>query len=394
MRNRFVLLGAALVAASLVSVSEAFAQSTTPVCGGTSQSCGVIPVNNTAYGTTADEFLLLAPSARGEALGGGFAALGTDVSSAYYNPGALAQMDRAGLMASTMNYVAGTKYTWAAAAFPFSGGARALGVSVANFGFNNQPVYTVDDPTGQSGEVYSVSQTVAGLTYSQQFSDRFSAGLTAKLVNDQLGRTTGSAFAIDFGTSFHATIGGRPIRASFVVQNLGTTITQSGQALNVSVDRSAPTGQQDVPQEPANGQLQAKAWSLPVVFRVGLAYDLFHTTASRFSVLGEFTQPNNNQPGFNVGGEYNLALGSSGFSVAGRASMTYWPDNNINPTSDSTNATYAGFTTSTTSQYRAAYGGGLYYRPGASSFGVGIDYAYRNMGLLGGVSMLSVGFNW
>ncbi len=388
MGNRFVLIGAALVAASLACAPGAVAQ--TPVCGGTAPTCGVIPVNNTAYGTTADEFLLLAPSARGEALGGGFAALTTDVSSVYYNPAGLSQMDHPGLMASTMNYIAGTKYAWAAVGFPFSGGARAIGVAVSNFGFSGQPVYTVEDPTGSSGEVYSVSETAVGLTYSQQFSDRFSAGLTAKIVNDQLGRTNGNAFAVDFGTSFHAMIGGRPIRASFVVQNLGTTITQTGQALDVQVLRPPPSGEQPVPQEAANATLTAKAWGLPVTFRVGIAYDVFQTSAGRLSVLGEFTQPNNNQPGFNLGGEYNLSLGSSGFAVAGRASMTYWPDAGLTASADS-----AGFTSSgSTTQYRGSYGGGLYYRPGTSGFGVGVDYAYRNMGLLGGVSMVSVAFNW
>ncbi|OYV62776.1 MAG: hypothetical protein B7Z72_14895, partial [Gemmatimonadetes bacterium 21-71-4] len=99
MRNRFVLIGAALVAASFACVPGAFAQ--TPVCGGTAPPCNTVVVNNTAYGTTADEFLLLAPSARGEALGGGFAALATDVSAVYYNPAGLAQMDRSGIMAST-----------------------------------------------------------------------------------------------------------------------------------------------------------------------------------------------------------------------------------------------------------------------------------------------------
>ncbi len=396
MVNRLVLAGVAVAAASLVAASGALAQGGSgPVCGGTSGSCNAIPANNTAYGTTADEFLLLAPSARGEALGGAFAALATDVSAVYYNPAGLAQMDRAGFMASTMSYVASTRYDWAAAAFPFSGGARAIGVAVANFGFNNQPVYTVEDPNGTSGEVYSVSQTAVGLTYSQQFSDRFSAGITAKLINDQLGQTSGNAFAVDFGTSFHASIGGRPIRASFVIQNLGTTITQTGQALSIVFNRPPPTGQQDVPQEPATAALTAKGWGLPVMFRVGLAYDVFETSASRLSVLGEFTQPNNNQPTFNLGGEYNLNLGSSGFAVAGRASVTYWPDNGL-AVPDSGAQGYAGFTSSVggTSKYRGAYGGGIYYRPGTSGFGVGVDYAYRSMGLLGGVSMLTVAFNW
>jgi hypothetical protein len=395
MRNRFVLIGVALVAASLTCVAAAQAQGNAPVCGGTAGQCNTIPVNNTAYGTTADEFLMLAPSARGAGLGGGYASLVTDVSAVYYNPAGLSQMEHAGIMASTMNYVAGTKYAWVAVALPFSGGSRAIGVSVANFGFSSQPVYTVEDPTGISGEVYSVSQTAVGLTYSQQFSDRFSAGLTAKLISDQLGRTSGNAVAVDFGTSFHAMLGGRPVRASFVVQNLGTTVKQTGEALDVTINRPPPQGQQDVPQEPAQAQFTTKAWALPVMFRVGLAYDAFQTSAGRLSVLAEFNQPNNNQPGFNLGGEYQVSLGGSGFSVAGRASVTYWPDNNVS-LPDSTSSNYAGFSSSIggTSKYRASYGGGVYYRPGTSGFGVGVDYAYRNMGLLGGVSMLSVGFTW
>ena len=392
MRNRFVLIGVALLAVSAIPGREAWAQVAT--CGGSVGPCGQIPSNNTGYGTTAAEFLLLAPSARGSALGGSFAALATDVSAVYYNPAGLSQMDHAGAMVSEMNYVAATKYAWAAIAFPMSGGARALGVSVANFGFSNQPVYTVDDPTGSSGEQYSVSETAVGLTYSQQFSDRFSAGLTAKVINDQLGRVSGTAIAVDFGTSFHAIMGGRPLRASFVIQNLGSTLSHSGQALATVVTRTPPNGNQDVPQEPATASLTAKSWPLPVIFRVGLAYDLFQTSAGRFSVLGEFTQPNNNAPGFNLGGEYGVSLGSSGFSVAGRASVTYWPDNNLSAP-DSGSTSYAGFSSTVggTSQYRMSAGGGVYYRP-SSGFGVGVDYAYRNLGLLGGVNMLSVGFTW
>ena len=128
MGKRFVLVGVTVLAASLLPASRAFAQAT---CGGSLGPCGTIQSNNTAYGTTAAEFLLLAPSARGAALGGSYGALATDVSSVYYNPAGLAQIDHAGLMASTMNYVADTKYTWAAVALPFSGGSKAFGVSAA-----------------------------------------------------------------------------------------------------------------------------------------------------------------------------------------------------------------------------------------------------------------------
>ena len=79
--------------------------------------------DNTAYGTTAAEFLLLGAGARGAALGGSFAALATDVTALYYNPAGLAQIARPAVMVSTLKYIADTRYTWAGIAFPTGGGS-------------------------------------------------------------------------------------------------------------------------------------------------------------------------------------------------------------------------------------------------------------------------------
>ena len=37
-------------------------------------------------------------------------------------------------------------------------------------------------------------------------------------------------------------------------------------------------------------------------------------------------------------------------------------------------------------------GGGLRYQ--ANRFGIGFDYAYRHLGMLGSVNMISVGLSW
>src|ERR687894_3315319 len=91
--------------------------------------------DNTAYGTTAAEFLLFGAGARGTALGGAFSAIATDVSSMYYNPAGLALMPRAGAMIGTYDYVADTRYSWGGLAFPFSGGSRAVGIQIGTYGF-------------------------------------------------------------------------------------------------------------------------------------------------------------------------------------------------------------------------------------------------------------------
>ncbi len=323
-----------------------------PLVAGRAAGQVTLPNDNTAYGTTSGEFLLLGASARGTALGGAYAALSTDVSALYYNPAGVAQLDHAGAMVSTYSYVADTRYTWAGMAFPMSGGARA--------------------------------------TYAQNFSDRFSAGFTAKIVSDKLGEATGSAFALDFGTSFHVSTANRPIRASFVIQNLGTTLKHNGVPLDVTATRPPVPGQVDVPQEAQPASLKTKDWNLPVMFRVGLALDAVASEQARVTLLSEFNQPNNNKAGFELGGEVALSdIGKSGFFVAGRGSWNFQPANNLDV------GNQAGFATGLSgkeSQQGLAAGFGVGYKK--SAFGLGFDYAWRSLGVLGSTNFLSFVVAW
>ena len=286
--------------------------------------------DNTAYGGASGEFLLLGAGARGHALGGAFAALATDVTAMYYNPAGLAQLTRPGVMFSTNSYIAETNYAWAGMAFPLGGGVRSVGVSLGSFGFGDQKVYTLEEPDG-TDETYSVRQTFLSATLAQNFSDRFSAGLSLKFINDRLGTATASGVAVDFGTNFHASVGARPIRASFVIQNLGTNLQHSGQDLIVGVTREPPLGTVDVPQEPQSAVLSTSSWTLPVLFRVGVAVDLVAQGNQRLTVLSEFTQPNNTKPGAGAGFEWAMQnIGQRGFTVMARGSYSLQPDNQVN----------------------------------------------------------------
>jgi len=330
--------------------------------------------DNTGFGTTSAEFLLFGAGARGTALGGSVAALSTDVTALYYNPGNVALLSQPGAMVSTYSYIASTRYSWAGLAFPMSGGARALGVSIGTFGFGDQPVYTLDSPDG-TGETYSVSQTFIAGTYSQNFSDRFSAGFSAKLISDKLGRTAATAFAVDFGTNFHATVGQRPIRGAFVIQNLGTNLKHTGAALDETVLRQPPQGTVDVPQQPQPAVLKASGWSLPVLFRVAVALDLVTSASQRLTLLGEFTQANNDKPGAGAGLEYALSnIGNSGFFVAARGSYQ------------------TKYSVGSFSNYGLAGGGGIGWGRGNVKFG--FDYAYKSLGPLGGTNFASLSVNW
>jgi hypothetical protein len=301
----------------------------------------------------------------------------------------VAEISAPGITISTYSYVADTRYSWGGIAFPFNDGQSTLGVQFGTFGFSDQPVYTIADPEGD-GTTYGVTQTFTGLTYAQNFSDRFSAGITGKFITDKLGKSSASAFAVDFGTSFHALIAEKPIRASFVIANLGTALTHSGTGLDVNVSRPPPPQQQDIPQDPQPARYQAASFNLPVVFRVGLAYDFVSNQATRVTVIGSFDQPNNSSASAAGGLEWAFTdIARSGFTVMARGSYAYQPDNNLdaNPS--------AGFATTLSGQDGLdglAFGGGLMYN--RDSFGVGIDYAYRHLGVLGGTHVYGATFSW
>ncbi|HET7252031.1 MAG TPA: hypothetical protein VFI79_19470, partial [Gemmatimonadales bacterium] len=101
--------------------------------------------------------------------------------------------------------------------------------------------------------------------------------------------------------------------------------------------------------------------------------------------------PVNTKPGGGAGLEWAISnVGNSGFSLAARGSYTLQPDNKLDP------GTGAGFTTSIStsslSSDGVALGGGLSY--GRGTWHVGFDYAYRNLGALGGTNFLSFSVSW
>jgi hypothetical protein len=343
--------------------------------------------DNTPYGTTSAEFLLLGAGARGAALGGAYSAIANDVSALYYNPAGAALMTQPGISLSTYTYVADTRYSWGGVAFPVSGGARAFGIHLGTFGFKDQPVYTAEEPEG-TGSVYSVSETYVGATYAENFSDRFSAGLTAKFIFDKLGDAEGNAFAVDFGTNFHSALNNHPIKFSFVIVNLGTNISYGGDALNADVPREPLPGEDPVPTLPQPATLRTKEFPLPTVFRVGLAYDLLAGEDTRLTLLGDFNQANNNKAGFVFGSELALnRLGGSGFGAAVRGSYSYTAANNLSPISSSDTQL-----SSEEDLQGLAFGGGLGYQ--TEGFSIGFDYAWRYLGVLGSTNYFTFNIGW
>jgi hypothetical protein len=348
-----------------------------------------IPSDNTAYGGSSAEFLQFGSGARGMALGGSFSTIVDDVNALYYNPAGLTMMDGSEAALTLMPYFADTDYYWAGLAFPFSDNDFGVGFFLGHFGFGNQPIYTEADPTGRSGETYGVNETVAGLSFAHAFIDRFSAGLTLKYISDDLatgalGGASASTFALDFGVNFHSELGNRPIRLAFVVQNLGGSLSHSGEALRFrdvnfsDDDPSVPNQRVD----PPAAYLVTDPFPLPRLFRVGLNYDVISNETTGLSLMTEFVEANNTGASFGFAGEFRWQGEDVPLGVALRASYGTQPDN-----TDSLGATYS----TDEGVDGLGLGGGLFYKF-ADRYKVKFDYAYRNYGVLGSADAFTVTF--
>ncbi len=349
--------------------------------------------SNTGAGTTSAEFLLMGAGARGMALGPAYAAVTRDVEGLYYNPAALSLMSGMEVGVTVMPYFADTRYLWAGIAMPIAGGEYGFGVSIANFGFGSAPLYTEQDQDNESQLSYSVNETVVGLSFAHSFIDRFSGGVTAKLIKDNLGQTSGTAVAFDIGTNYHAELMGRPISMAFVIQNLGTTLKHSGSGLAFNaVPPSTDTEFPGQALDPEAASFSAQSSALPVAFRVGAAYDVLASTSSRLTLMGEFNEFYNSSASFGVGSEFQWAPASSPIRAALRGSYAHQPDNNL---SGEEEVDFNGATDLKSDEKLdgLTLGAGIGWNM-SESYALKADYAWKNFGVLGAKNVFTLSLGW
>jgi hypothetical protein len=292
---------------------------------------------------------------------------------------------------SVMPYFADTRYLWVGWAMPLAGGEYGLGFSVSNYGFSDAPVYTEADQENESQTTYDVNETVFGISFAHSFIDRFSGGFTLKLIADQLGQSRAVGAALDIGTHYHAELGGRPISMAFVIQNLGTTLKHSGAGMDIEAFPETPDPSFPVQGvDPVPARFEAQNSPLPVVFRVGVAYDAVSSATNRLTLGGEFNEHYNNSPAFGFSGEFAWSPADMPVAAALRGSYAWQPDNNL---SGEEEADFAGSTSVDNEGLDGlTLGGGLRFN--VSSYQLMADYAWRHFGVLGSRNVFSVSVGW
>ena len=324
-------------------------------------------------GTTTANFLEIGFGSAGIAMGDAYASVVTDLSSVYWNPAGLAFMKNNEAYFMVQPWILDVSTSFIAVGIPIDNiGTFAL--SIIYMGYGNMEVTTVAQQEG-TGEIFEANEYALSLSYGRAITDWFAFGASAKYVSSQIWRVEGYSLAFDLGvmvkTEFFSPTGDREdaLRIGMSISNYGTKLQYDGMNLLNPIDI--------LPDENGNfrdvqGQFKLNSWELPLIFRVGVSVRPIATETSSITLAVDALHPNNNAESLNAGIEYAQKIPTFGelFLRGG----------------------YKGIFLERT-EFGLTLGAGFKMNLFQNT-SLSVDYAYRDLGILGTANCFGLGMEF
>jgi opacity protein-like surface antigen len=253
--------------------------------------------DETRKGTSGADQLLIPVGARSIATGGAFISSISGVEAIYYNPAGLDVMKGSEAMFSFMNYIADINISYFAIGTQLGElGSMALDYKSVDFG--DIPITTTDNPDG-TGQSYSPSYLIVGLTYSKVLTDRVSAGTSFKYIHEGIMSTSADGWALDFGVQYRFK-SNLSIGAS--VKNIGGNMQYAGEDLKVKTNvpgsaLSSGSGVYEADTEP---------FQIPSYFELSASYISQFNEQNNIELASFFRNNNNLEDLMGFGLEYSF----------------------------------------------------------------------------------------
>ena len=230
-------------------------------------------------GTSMANFLKIGIGAREVAMGGAAVADCDNVSSLFWNPGALDRMDNNEVLVQQTQWLVNTNLYFLGAGFKVPGiGSFGLSIDYFNSGDIEETTLTFPEGTGRTFNTYDLAM---GLTYSRSIIERFSAGITIKYIQEGLDREKASTIAIDIGSIFETNFLNN-LKIGMSLSNLGGRMKLSGSGLQVQYSPNP-----GYPTKITTADLTTEEWDIPLYFRLGIATDIIRDEDIRWRMAGE-----------------------------------------------------------------------------------------------------------
>ncbi|KPL02098.1 MAG: hypothetical protein AMJ73_09235 [candidate division Zixibacteria bacterium SM1_73] len=226
-------------------------------------------------GTAGAQFLELGVSARAIGMGDAFLAISDDASAVYYNPAGLTQIAEREAVFTHVSYLADINYDFAGLAYPTAkfGGVWGVGFYMLNAGDMDVTHYEGYEDNYSTGQTFTAKDYALSLSYARSLTDRFSVGMTLKLIEELLDTERAIGWAADMGTLYDT--GFKGFKIAMVVSNFGPDIK--------FIEEECP---------------------LPMNFKFGGVFDIYRAENHMATFSVEGSHPNDNLEKFNAGVEY------------------------------------------------------------------------------------------
>lgn len=321
-------------------------------------------------GTTAGSFLEMGVGGAANGMGDAYVAAARDLSSVYWNAAGLAYLESNEVQFSYQPWIADIDVAFIGGGVVIPRiGSLALSVSSMNYGRTGVTTLEMQEGTG---ETYQAAEYAASFTYARQLAQWFAFGASFKYIMSNIWHMNANAVALDLGvlvnTHFLSVTGDREdgMTIGMSISNYGTRMQYDGMDLLRPIDI--------LPNENGNykdveGQFRLQQWELPLILRLGVAVYPIVTNSQKLTLAIDALHPNNNSESVNIGAEYGYLIPGTGrFMVRAGYRGLYMVE----------------------TQYGLTFGGGVHLAMLGNKL-LKIDYAYKDMRILGSTSIFTLG---
>jgi hypothetical protein len=253
--------------------------------------------NFTNVGSSGSVFTKLWVGARSSGMAGAYSAMTDDITSLYWNPAGIANLPGVNVGASTMLWFGDVTENFIGVTLPVSDKYRA-GFSLTLVDYGNLSEATIAQPANAG--TFNANDLSFGATIAGALTDRFSFGATAKYLQSSILDMSASGFAFDAGTEYLTDF--YHMRIAMDIANLGPDRGFSGNSLDFIANNPNINAVRDS----LAGALTTQTFSLPLIFRLGLATDVLQGTVEnqKLNMDFDFSTHSDGPEQYNLGAEY------------------------------------------------------------------------------------------
>lgn len=253
---------------------------------------------NNRVGTNAAPELQIPVGSRYLGMAGSNISSSQGLESIYWNPaGVSITQSGANAIFNYRSYIADMKMEFAAVSGNF-GGLGTVALAFRDLNIGQIPVTTTTQPDG-TGEYYSPTYFILGLTYSRALTDRVSVGATANIINESFAGVSSNGFSFDIGVQYRDLLDIQGLAIGVVVKNLGGSMTYDGSALWVQA--TDPSADRSI----TFYKVSAASFDLPSEISLGASYTKKFDEDNTLSGAFAFTNNNYSYDEYKVGLEYS-----------------------------------------------------------------------------------------